>query len=315
MRRKVVDDNVHHERWLVSYADFITLLFAFFVVMYSISQVNETKYRVLSNTLNKTFNKETQLSLDPIQMGEPALKNNVSLIDLEAMALKNSEGEAEGEGGGDDEGELPEQFHKITENIAEVFGDLVDTKMIHLQGNEEWLSVEMKSSLLFEVGDARLTVPSMELLAQLAGLFKDASNPIRVEGFTDNVPISNEFFESNWELSAARAAAVVRLFAEEGIDPVRMAAVGYGEYQPIADNDSPAGREKNRRVVLMISKTAQLRPVLPELAGDSDFKAPQPEPEPEPAAVAEDALKGVQTIKLEGGGLLFTRDNPPAENP
>ncbi|MCR8921681.1 flagellar motor protein MotD [Dasania sp. GY-MA-18] len=315
MRRQVVDDNVHHERWLVSYADFITLLFAFFVVMYSISQVSETKYRVLSNTLTKTFNKkDAQLTLDPIQMGEPALKNNINLIDLEAMALKNSDGEAEGEGGADDEGELPEQFHKITENIEEVFGELLDTKMIHLQGNEEWLSVEMKSSLLFETGDARLTVPSMEILASLAGLFKDSSNPIRVEGFTDNVPISNEFFESNWELSAARAAAVVRLFAEEGIDPARMAAVGYGEHQPVADNDSPAGREKNRRVVLMISKTAQLRPVLPELAGDSDFKAPEPEPEPVPA-VPDDPLQGVQTIKLEGGGLLFTRDTEPAEQP
>ncbi|MGK0440711.1 MAG: chemotaxis protein MotB [Pseudohongiellaceae bacterium] len=306
MPRQVVEDNVHHDRWLVSYADFITLLFAFFVVMYSISQVNETKYRVLSNTLTKTFNNEESLSLDPFQLGEPALKSNVNLIDLEAMALKNSEGEAEGEGGGEDEGELPEQFHKITEKIEEVFGDLLDTKMIHLQGNEEWLSVELSSALLFESGDARLSVPALELLAEIAAIIKGSTNPIRVEGFTDNQPINNEFFASNWELSAARASAVVRLFIEEGVEPTRMAAIGYGEHQPVVENDTDEGRKKNRRVVLMISKTAQLRPILPEVALEEDFSAPElavPIVSP-----VEDDLQGVKTIELDGGGLLFTRD-------
>ena len=307
MPKQVVEDNVHHERWLVSYADFITLLFAFFVVMYSISQVNETKYRVLSNTLTETFNKEEKLSLEPLQMGEPAKKNNVTLIDLEAMALRNSDGEAEGEGGADDEGELPEQFHKMTDSLQEVFGELIDTKMIHLQGNEEWLSVEMSSALLFESGDARLSIPAMELLADIAELVKGSTNPIRVEGFTDNQPINNEFYQSNWELSSARASAVVRLFMEEGIDPTRMAAVGYGEFQPVDTNDTPEGRERNRRVVLMISKTAQLRPVLPEVALDEDFKAPEPQPEP----VAGE-LQGVKTVELEGGGLLFTSESNPS---
>lgn len=316
MRRQVVEDSVHHDRWLVSYADFITLLFAFFVVMYSISQVNESKYKVLSSTLTDAFNQVDvqaiqDLTIDPMQVGQPSKSNTINPIDLGAMALKNSEAESEGQGGGDETSDLPEQFKKISDHIDEVFGELLKTKMIHMKGNEEWLAVELNSSLLFNSGAARLNVEAMELLGEIASLVKDSTNPIRVEGFTDNIPISNEFFDSNWELSTSRAAAVVRLFVEEGVAPSRLAAIGYGEHQPLADNSTVEGRQKNRRVVLMISKVGALRPELPDVAVQSDFEL-EPEPElikpPKPAELEVDSLKGVKTIELKGGGLLFTSE-------
>lgn len=348
-RRRAVEDPVSHERWLVSYADFITLLFAFFVVMYSISQVNEGKYKVLSETLTQAFTAsgkdavqtEPELTLDPFQVGEQARSNPLNVIELEAPVVERDggEGDARQRGVPGEEGGLPDDFEQLSEQVAAAFGNLMDSDMISLRGNEEWLEVELNSSLLFDSGEARLNSSALELLGGIAELLKGSDHPIRVEGFTDNIPINTPRFPSNWELSTARAAAVVQLFMEEGITPARLAAIGYGEYQPVASNASPEGRARNRRVVLMISKSGALRPELPQLtelaavaapAGGSETQAPalpadaataadeatageQPDtadtPE-QPAATEGEAggIEGVRTIELEDGGLLFTRD-------
>jgi chemotaxis protein MotB len=313
-RRRITEDTVHHDRWLVSYADFITLLFAFFVVMYSISQINENKYRVLSNTLTSAFNRP-ELSLDPFQVGEEARSNPLSLIELDAMAIK----ERDGMGGGEHDGDLPDAFREISDRIHEAFGELIDQQLITLRGNEQWLALEMSSSLLFDSGEARLNVPALELLGSVADILRSIDNPVRVEGFTDNVPINTRQFPSNWELSTARAASVVQLFVEEGVDPARLAAVGYGEYQPLADNTSPEGRARNRRVVLMISKTGRLRPALPALdepapvsAAPAPVQPPAPRQPSAPAVTAPDEvpaaadLEAIKRLELEGGGVLFS---------
>ena len=260
-RRKHGEEHTNHERWLVSYADFITLLFAFFVVMYSISQVNESKYRVLSNTLEDAFNKP-ELSLKPIQIGETAKSNPTSLIKLNAEAVRDKVGQ----GGGHHEGDMPDEFKQIADKIEQAFGDLMKQKLVSLRGNEDWLEVEMSSSLLFDSGDATLSNKALELLGKVAAILKSEDNAVRVEGFTDNVPIHTSRYPSNWELSSARAAAVVELFIEEGIDPSRLVAAGYGEYQPVVPNDSEENRARNRRVVLMISRTGGLRPKLKPIA-------------------------------------------------
>ena len=370
-RRQVIEDTISHERWLVSYADFITLLFAFFVVMYSISQVNEGKYRILSSTLTQAFN-QRERTLDPFQVGEPARANPISLIDLNAMAIREKERGEEDAGTGLEQqrpGGMPEEFREISDRLQQDFAELLEDGQIRVRGNEEWLEVQLQSSLLFSSGDAQLSTPAMELLGEIAAALRNEANPVRIEGFTDNVPISNARFRSNWDLSAARALAVVQLFIEEGIAPDRLAAIGYGEHQPIADNDSAEGRERNRRVVLMISKTGAIRPALgdnnsyqlsppPDQSAvpESDaLPAPAitdtasdpvndlpvlvpaetaeatavPEPGPvlneivPPEAVAapqspEGAAQQIQTIQLEGGGLLFTsepRPEPPATEP
>lgn len=262
-RRKHTEEHTNHERWLVSYADFITLLFAFFVVMYSISQVNESKYRVLSNTLEDAFN-QPELSLKPIQVGETAKSNPANLIKLDADTIKDqaSETEAENQRSVAQAGELPDEFKQIANEIEKAFGDLMKQNLVSLRGNEEWLELEMRSSLLFDSGDATLSNPALELLGKISAILKDQSNAVRVEGFTDDRPIHNVRYPSNWELSSARAAAVVQLFIEEGFDASRLVAAGYGEFQPVAQNDSAENRAKNRRVVLMISKTGALRPHL-----------------------------------------------------
>lgn len=274
-RRKHAEEHVNHERWLVSYADFITLLFAFFVVMYSISQVNESKYRVLSNTLTDAFN-QPELQVHPIQVGETAKSNPLNFVELSAMAIKNKDGhgnkEEQNSELAEQQPEIPEQFREISNKFEQALGELIRQKMVTLRGNEEWLEIEMQSSLLFESGDAALSNKALELLGQIAEILKGQQVPVRVEGFTDNVPIKSARFPSNWELSSARAAAVVQLFIEEGIEPTKLMATGYGEFQPIAPNDTPENRTKNRRVVLMISKTGELRPKL-QLIGPA---APEP---------------------------------------
>lgn len=254
-RRKRIEEPVNHERWLVSYADFITLLFAFFVVMYSISQVNQSKYRVLSNTLNAAFN-QPELTLKPVQVGEEVKSNPVSLIKLDAGARDKTEDEGQ-------RAQLPEDFRQLSEQLEQALRGLIENKLVTLRGSELWLEIELNSSLLFDSGDAALkNHEALELLGQIAEILREQKNPVRVEGFTDNMPIHTARFPSNWELSSARAASVVQFFIEEGIDPGRLMAVGYAEYQPIAANDSAEGRSRNRRVVLMISKTGEVRPVL-----------------------------------------------------
>ena len=302
MRRKVIEERVNHERWLISYADFITLLFAFFVVMYSISQVNESKYRVLSDTLTDAFNSHSaspERNLKPIQIGEEARSNPIHLIKLEDPALVSNEQRQTSDADEQEADFSDDTFEEITHGINDVFADLVDTQLLNVRGNEEWLEIELSASLLFSSGDAQLSNDSLEVLSKITTLLKDNDKPIKVEGFTDNIPINNIRFPSNWELSAARAAAVVQLFIEEGIAPRRLAAIGYGEHQPIESNDTVEGRNRNRRIVLMLSKVDQLRPELSsqETPAAADIEAPPASP-----------LQGVEKVELQGGGLLFTND-------
>jgi chemotaxis protein MotB len=294
-RRKHIEEHTNHERWLVSYADFITLLFAFFVVMYSISQVNESKYRVLSNTLEDAFN-QPELSVHPIQIGETAKSNPTNLIQLNASAIKDKEGQ----GVGEQQREMPDDFKQIANKIEQAFGDLMKQDMVTLRGNEEWLEIEMRSSLLFDSGDATLSKNALVLLGQIAAILKEQKNAVRVEGFTDNVPIHTVRYPSNWELSSARAAAVVQLFIEEGVDSSRLVAAGYGEFQPVGPNDTPENRTRNRRVVLMISKTGELRPVLKPVAPGGD----------QPDQTSVDSSTELQPIAMPSLAPLAIPDSP-----
>jgi chemotaxis protein MotB len=216
--------------------------------------------------------------------------------------------------------EIAAEFEQINSQIESAFGDLLRDKLLTVRGNEEWLELALQSSLLFESAGAQLSNNALELLGGIIDVLKDQGNPIRVEGFTDNVPIRSSSYPANWELSTARAAAVVQLFVEEGMDPRRFAVVGYGEFQPVGNNATEVGRAANRRVVLMISKTGELRPSLKAVttAAELEQEAPSspfrinipgittPALQPLVPEVQIDPLEGVETIELEGGGLLFT---------
>lgn len=250
-RRRRVEEHENHERWLVSYADFITLLFAFFVVMYSISSVNEGKYRVLSETFEAVFT-EAARTMDPIQVGE----------------LSRGEGEKSPTPGKPDSPsydiELPntpymppsaeeiKTINDLTEQFQSALSDLIEQENVIIKKGDDWLEVEMKSNVLFQSGDARLERSAVPIIGKVAEILNTSANPVQVEGFTDNQPIQTSRFPSNWELSAARAASVVHLLDRYGIDPDRMSAIGYGQYKPIADNSTELGRQKNRRVVLVV---------------------------------------------------------------
>lgn len=243
-RRRAHEEPENHERWLVSYADFITLLFAFFVVMYSISSLNEGKYKILSDSLVGVFN-QVDRAVKPIPIGEERPRTtepDVSQIDEPHSSQ-----------------EPVDSLQSIMQSMQEAFADLIDAKQLTVRGNELWVEIELNSSLLFPSGDALPNDHAFELLEKVAGILAPFDNPIHVEGFTDNLPISTNKFPTNWELSAARAGSVVRMLAADGVDPSRLAAVGYGEFQPIADNATAEGRARNRRVILVISRNLDVR--------------------------------------------------------
>ncbi len=249
------EDDLHNkERWLVSYADFITLLFGFFVVMYSVSSVNEGKYKVLSDTLIGVFNAPQQ-SLDPITVGEATLA--VVPVDTDAVIPPPV---TESPRHRTDDGEHRRaSLRAMSEQLAIEFDELIQQGVVTMETSDEWLELSLRDSLLFSSGDAEPHYDAFAVIEKIAGVLASRDNAVRVEGFTDNLPIRSGSFPSNWELSTARASAVVRMLAMEGIAPERMAAVGYGEFQPVARNDTEEGRKRNRRVVLLISRDASIR--------------------------------------------------------
>lgn len=150
-------------------------------------------------------------------------------------------------------------IREMADRVEEAMEPLIEEDLIAVRRNRLWIEVEMKTSLLFPSGSARLSPQAAPVLAQLAEILRPLPNRIHVEGFTDNVPINTLAFPSNWELSAARAASVVHLFTSYGVDPERMVAIGYGEHRPIAPNDTEEGRVKNRRVVLVVLAGSKAR--------------------------------------------------------
>lgn len=262
-RKRRQEEHENHERWLVSYADFITLLFAFFVVMYSISSINEGKYRVLSDALVAAF-RDPSRSLNPIQIGRLAKSPHTSPISLPYEYRKNVKQPGRRPDTRSEDRELRSvqrseaastALQSLSGEIQRAVQSLIDEDLVKVRQGKGWLEIELKASILFPSGSAALTESALPVLRKLSKVLREHPNPIQVEGHTDNVPIRSLVYPSNWELSAARAASVVQLFAQYGIDPGRLAAIGYGEHRPVADNDSVAGRRKNRRVALVVLAT------------------------------------------------------------
>jgi chemotaxis protein MotB len=277
VRRRRKEVHVNQERWLISYADFITLLFAFFVVMYSISQVNDSKYRVLSDTFIEAFNQPTDAQTNP----EPSDKLNaandvISPIDLGKAAVNPSnntnepaiisdQGEAKVEVDPApiiEPEKTSDELTQISDLVSEKFSQLINDQMIQVSSNELWLQIELKDSILFSSGSADTSEQAQKIFDEIANILKNYANPVQVEGFTDNIPINSVKYPTNWELSAARASAIVKYLAIRGVAPERLSAVGYGEFQPVADNVTEQGRAQNRRVTIMVAKRKMDRPAI-----------------------------------------------------
>ncbi|MCG8048483.1 MAG: flagellar motor protein MotD [Candidatus Thiodiazotropha endolucinida] len=257
-RRKRKQEHVNHERWIVSYADFITLLFAFFVVMYSISSVNEGKYRVLWQTLTEAF-QENSRSVDPIQVGEINRNSgNMAGLDQDNALIQTEQ--TQGPGTYQDPGlvmdKMPsnetQRLSFLAATIEDMLSDYVDQELVDVSFTEDRVIVNMKDKMLFPSASAHLSREAVNALRSISRVLNTVPNQIQVEGNTDNRPISTKEFPSNWELSAARAASVVHLMTRMGIGAQRLSAVGYAEHRPVADNGTESGRAKNRRVSLII---------------------------------------------------------------
>ena len=235
-RRRIAYDHENHDRWLISYADFITLLFAFFVVMYAVSAVNENKYRILASSLGDAFGR-TPSSDAPV----PQLPAVTLLPDVKQRTLKQQQA-------------LEEQAHmtEVASNLLDVMAPLVKEGKVRVTQSRRGVSIEINANVLFAPGRAELEPQSLAVLRAVAARLKNEPFNLEITGHTDNVPISNSVFASNWELSAVRATSVVRLLADSGIAPARLSAIGREASQPIASNDTAEGRARNRRVELMI---------------------------------------------------------------
>lgn len=224
-RNKAVEHEDTH-RWMVSYADFITLLFAFFVVMYAISSVNVAKYKALADGMHSAFNTKGK-NKAPVQAAETQEGKS-------AKEVKGSE---------------TEPFNQLDQSLSEL-----EDSDYHVESKQGWVELDIKAGALFDSGSADLKPAAIVKIMKIAQILKKTPYPISLEGYTDNVPISTPQFPSNWELSTARAAALARSLTIYGVDPGRITVTGYGEQYPVADNNTDEGRAKNRRVNLIIAK-------------------------------------------------------------
>jgi chemotaxis protein MotB len=252
-RKKYHEEKDNHDRWLVSYADFMTLLFAFFVVMYAISSINEGKYRVLSNALTGAFG---QILAPTGKIPDAPEAQTFKLEPIPTFKQKNQE-------------ILHKEREKMTviaRDILAVLEPLVREGKVQVTQTSRGVTIEINASVLFAPGEAKLNDFSVQALKAIAVVLANDKHDLQIEGHTDNVPISNASFPSNWELSAVRATTVARLFAENGVDEKRMTAVGQGAKLPVGSNDTPEGRAKNRRV------TVTILALLPEQAVDVPVK-------------------------------------------
>lgn len=255
MRKHKHEEHLNHEAWAIPYADLMTLLLAFFVVMYAVSVVNEGKYRVMSESLIQAFNGSSS-SITPSPVASkgntssvlppdaPAATSHIALpIPMHSPSAAAASGR--------------QTLDNIENQVRRALQPLIDRKLVVVRHKKDWLEIEIRTDILFPSGVAQLSSSANAVLQNLATILAPFPNPLRVEGFTDNVPISTPQYPSNWELSAARAASVARLFAVSGVAPDRLGIIGWGEVRPLADNATSDGRNQNRRVLVVVMNDAK----------------------------------------------------------
>jgi chemotaxis protein MotB len=231
----------NHERWLLTYADLITLLMIFFVVLYSMSKIDITKYEQLAVSLNQSFydgssgvmkTRFERTSGQPNESGKSVDKNTLEAS--ERMAEENKR--------------LKDAEEKLRHFIQQ--NGLSENVLVEL--NAKGVQVTLRDVALYDTGSAALKPEAEKILGGIAPFLKMLPNKISIEGHTDNVPIRNSQFRSNFDLSSARALNVLYYFQSQNVKPELMSATGYGEYVPVASNETPEGRAANRRVNVII---------------------------------------------------------------
>lgn len=226
-KKKKHEEHENHERWLVSYADFITLLFAFFVVMYSVSSTNEGKLKAAADSISQAFNPIIAMSASPIRV-DPKITSQLSSVIHPDFKVYQRIQDAVGESG--------------------EWGDRVQVTV-----EKRGIVIRVADTVIFDTGKAEIRSEAKEVLQKVGHIMATLNNQVRVEGHTDNIPIKTARYPSNWELSTDRASGIVRYFIDDAkMAPERLSAAGYSEFKPIIGNDTPDGRAKNRRVDIVI---------------------------------------------------------------
>jgi chemotaxis protein MotB len=242
IRRPRRIDEENHERWLISYADFITLLFALFVVLYALSKLDENKYKVFGNSLNFAFGSALLVKPGAGEPAQPVQSEQERL--LKALVERRN-------------ARLAEQQRLQNEATQSV---LITAELVSVNKTPRGVTIDINASALFEQGEATLQRTALRALNALARVLEAGTQDIEVEGHTDDIPIFTPQFPSNWELSAARASSVVRLFIERGVAAERLRAVGLSSFHPIGSNETAEGRIRNRRVTVIILTPVQKKP-------------------------------------------------------
>jgi chemotaxis protein MotB len=242
MARKKQQSHPNHERWLVSYADFITLLFAFFVVMFATAQTDNAKSRAVSESVKKALDGGSFKSAFSMLMGGTG--------DVKGQGIA----QRPGSGGeklnvGDQSGLTLAQLLPI---LSKALQEEIQTGQLSIRMTARGLTISFTQAALFPSGEDEIAPDFYPTIQTIANAMNKVPNPERAEGHTDSVPIHTSRFHNNWELSAARSIALVELLTKYGVSPTRLSIAGYGDTDPIDSNDTEEGRRKNRRVDIII---------------------------------------------------------------
>ncbi len=241
IRRRIEEDDDNPERWLVSYADFITLLFAFFVVMYSVSSFKKVQHDELTQAINKAFSHKDSSDANPMVKSQ-ASNSQTTQAPLPAD-MKESVSEDE-----------RSDMLSLGQSLAQTLAPLIQIQQAKVMQNSGGLHVLILDQALFANGSADLTEEGAEIMRALAAPLRSRQHAIMVEGHTDNTPIhlKNAAFFSNWELSAVRASSIIASLNNNGLNKIRLSALGYGPSQPITSNDNPTGQAINRHMSILV---------------------------------------------------------------
>lgn len=234
-RSRSADESENHERWLISYADFITLLFAFFVVLFANSQVDQAKVQQVSEAVRDALEPGSRTASGTDSKPQPVQKNST---ETSALVIPES-----------DANQLVTSFH----NLKEDFRLEIEEGKVQVQLTQRGLVISMREAAFFRAGDDVVQTSSYPMIEKLAKAIQQIPNMVRMEGHTDSTPISNFRFRSNWELSAARSIAMMEMLAGRFAVPhERLAIAGFADVAPVAPNDSDENRARNRRVDVVI---------------------------------------------------------------
>ena len=311
-RAAVEHDNIH--RWLVSYADYMTLMFALFVVLYAMAMVNEKPFDSITESFGRVFQASEEETKnrghgDSILMVNTS-KTNVKLygngiLEVAGPELLDNEKNLSNIS----DAKVGSNLSSLEKELNTALYDLVESGFAQLQIDGDWLEIELNSGLLFPSGSSSATLSAEAILTVIYDVIGKASNFIRVRGYTDNQVINNEIYSSNWELSVFRATAILRVLETLGLNPARMAIEGYGQYYPSADNLTSEGRAKNRKVVVAISKYGLEKANLlqaPTIAVQDIEKVKLGGDSTEEAT---DESNNIKVIRLKNGGIRITTRN------